>query len=319
MPSKASKCSDYTHPIQEVKSNNSGSYAAIMILFAHLGRRFSYRILFWLRMVLFYRLGLCFIIFLFHHQVIAFQRQIAITVDDLPFVGLNHLNLIIEAAKEQAVPLTGFVIAGTITRPKDWTVLHQFREAGLSLGNHTLTHANLNKISADQFIHEIDEADKILAPVMSKPKYFRYPYLAVGHGSKKEKVLAYLSAKHYRVAPITIDSKDFMFNQLLMAVPEEQRRTFFEYLKACYFDFIWQQTLAAEKRNKLAKQPERTQILLIHANLLNAYALPDLIQFYRQHGFSFVSLDEALQTVKAPHLPKPQVVEEAPDAFLEWD
>ena len=37
------------------------------------------------------------------------------------------------------------------------------------------------------------------------------------------------------------------------------------------------------------------QILLIHANLLNSYLLGDVIQLYKQNGYKFITLTEALE------------------------
>jgi peptidoglycan-N-acetylglucosamine deacetylase len=224
-------------------------------------------------------------------QQIAQKRVIAITIDDLPFVGKSknlHLNMILDAIKTNDIPVTAFVIAGEI-EPKNWQMLHKFREAGLGLGNHTLSHINLNKVDTMAYIQDIEAADKILLPVLTEPRYFRYPYLAMSEGNKKNKVLKYLAAKNYQIAPITIDSKDFIFNQLLLAVPAKERRGFLKVLKPCYLYFLWQQTLKAEKKHQ-------SQILLIHANLLNAYVLPDIINLYRKKGFSFISLGDALKT-----------------------
>ena len=224
------------------------------------------------------------------------KRELAITIDDLPFVGDSknfHLDMIINAIKIGEIPATGFIIAGQVEK-KNWQMLHKFRDAGLELGNHTLSHANLNKMDSDSYIHEIDAADKILTPVLTEPKYFRYPYLAMSDGAKKDKILNHLASKNYHIAPITIDSRDFVFNQLLLAVPERERRTFLNVLKPCYLNFIWQQTLKAEEIH----HSEQAQILLIHANLLNAYVLPDIINLYKQNGFTFVSLGEALKTLK---------------------
>lgn len=227
------------------------------------------------------------------HQSFA-QRLVALTIDDLPFVGDSknfHLNMIIEAIKNSEIPAIGFIIAKEVT-PQNLPMLQKFHDAGLGLGNHTLSHANLNKMHPDAYIQEIATADKILSPVLTEPKYFRYPYLVMGEGNKKNKVLQYLSSKNYQVAPISIDSKDFIFNQLLLSVPEKERRNFLSVLKACYLDFIWQQTLKAEENSRKPSQP---QILLIHANLLNAYVLPDLINLYKQNGFTFISLEDALK------------------------
>lgn len=256
------------------------------------------------------------------HNGFAHKREIALTIDDLPFVGKSHLHQIIRAIKANDIPVTGFVIAGNIS-PANWQLLRQFREAGLGLGNHTLSHANLNTIAVDNYIQEIDAADKILQTVMTEPKYFRYPYLAMSHGPKKEKVLQHLLAKNYQIAPITIDSRDFVFNQLLASVSPSERPGFLAVLKPCYLDFIWQQTLKAEERNRLRHKPDEPQILLIHANLLNAYVLPDLINFYRQNGFTFVSLDEALKTNGERQIARgktlPSKTDADLDSYLAWD
>lgn len=224
------------------------------------------------------------------------KRTLALTIDDLPFVGESqnfHLNMIINTLKSNEIPATGFIIAGEVTN-RNWPMLRKFREAGFGLGNHTMTHKSLNKIATNAYIQEIDEADKILSPLMTEPKYFRYPYLTMGTGNKKDKVLDYLSIKNYHVAPVTIDSRDFVFNQLLLGVAEPERRHFLTLLKPCYLDYIWQQTLKAEEHNQLAHKPDQPQILLIHANLLNAYVLPDIIQLYREKGYQFVKLSDAL-------------------------
>nr|HAT8712671.1 polysaccharide deacetylase family protein [Legionella jordanis] len=270
----------------------------------------------------------------FSNLSLAQKREIAITIDDLPFVGESknfHLNMIIDALKSNEVPATGFVIAREVTQD-NWTMLRKFHDAGLGLGNHTYSHANLNKMNAGAYIQEIDAADKILLPIMTEPKYFRYPYLAMSHGAKKDKVLQFLGAKNYQIAPITIDSKDFLFNQLLYAVPENERRSFLEVLKPCYIDFIWKQTLKAEEHSKLAHKPEQPQILLIHANLLNAYVLPDILNLYKQNGFNFISLEEALKNSddntkilvkkqKAKTEGKPTVAWRDPgvENYMEWD
>lgn len=237
----------------------------------------------------------------FFNSCFAHAKQIAITIDDLPFVGEYrnfHLNMIVKTLSEQEVPATGFIIAREV-RPDNWQALHRFRDAGFGLGNHTYSHANLNQLQTDAYIEEIQQADTILAPVLTSPKYFRYPYLAMGNGAKKNDILCYLAQKHYEIAPITIDSKDFVFNQRLLSVPEIGRRAYLEELKPFYLDFIWQQTLKAESQNKTSRQPEQAQILLIHANLLNAYVLPDIIRLYKAQGYTFVNLHQALTTFKS--------------------
>ncbi|CDZ77080.1 polysaccharide deacetylase family sporulation protein PdaB [Legionella massiliensis] len=230
-------------------------------------------------------------------------REIAITIDDLPLVAskmdtpgnqqraTERFNKIIEALTENKVPATGFVIAGAIAKGQ-WAFLEQFRKAGFDLGNHTYSHYNLNQMSAEKYIADVARADKILTPLMTEPKYFRYPYLAEGSKASKPKVLDYLNENHYVIAPVTIDSKDFRFNEQLYHVPYRSREAYVNKLKPRYLAYIWEQTLRAEKRSK--GQPVK-QILLIHANLLNSYALPDIIQMYKNNGYTFITLTEALK------------------------
>lgn len=256
----------------------------------------------------------------------AIDKTIAITIDDLPFVGEYrnfHLKLIMDALQAEHVPATGFIIASEV-RNDNWDMLRQLRDAGISLGNHTLTHANLNELKTSEFINEISAADKILLPVMTSPKYFRYPYLAVSSGDKKNKVLCYLANNDYEVAPISVDSKDFVFNQRLLAVTQKERRDYFDELKPFYLDFIWDQTLKAEDHNRYHHNSQQAQILLVHANLLNAYALTDIIHLYKQNGYRFVTLEDALKNFKENiHCAKKSTNTVKADAmiekFIDWD
>lgn len=242
------------------------------------------------------------------------DREIAITIDDLPLVAskmntpgnqqrsTERFGKIVQALRDNKVPAIGFVIGGAIEKGQ-WAFIEEFRNAGLMIGNHTYTHRSLNHIGAEKYIEDVARADKVLAPVLTEPKYFRYPYLAEGNKKTKPIVLEYLTANHYTVAPVTIDSKDFQFNEQLYKVPYHSRESYVEKLKPRYLAYIWQQTLKAEKHAN--GQPVK-QILLIHANLLNSYALNDIIQMYKKNGYKFISLTEALKnpapviTFKAP-------------------
>lgn len=232
-------------------------------------------------------------------------KQVAITIDDLPFVGsANHhpgklqrererFLKIMEALQQKQAPATGFVIAGSIEKDQ-WSLLEQFKNAGFAIGNHTYSHPSLNSTSAESYIQNIHKADKILAPIMSTPKYFRYPYLAESSGLKKQQVYDYLQANGYTIAPVTIDSKDFRFNDQLFRIPYRQRPSRLPSLKKRYLAYMWQQTQRAERQN-LKKGEASQQILLIHANLINAHAMRDIIDMYREHGYTIVSLETIMK------------------------
>jgi peptidoglycan/xylan/chitin deacetylase (PgdA/CDA1 family) len=234
------------------------------------------------------------------------EREIAITIDDLPFVGSatntpanlkrtqDRFMAIVKVLRDNNIPATGFAIGGAIAK-NEWDLLETFRNQGFALGNHTYTHKSLGGMSAENYIADIARADEKLAQVMTEPKYFRYPYLAEGTGIKKQKVLEYLTTHQYTVAPVTIDSKDYEFNAQFYRIPYRKRAQNIQQFKKRYLAYIWKQTLAAENRaKKIAGQPVK-QILLIHANLLNSLCLEDVIHMYQQNGYTFISLADALK------------------------
>ena len=234
-------------------------------------------------------------------------KEIAITIDDLPFVGTTHnkpgnlrrekerFMLMLESIKKHQVPAVGFVVAGTIEKDQ-WQLLEAFHDAGLTIGNHTHTHANLNRTPAKTYMDDIAKADRVLEPLMEGPKFFRYPYLAEGKGSTKEQVREYLWQNNYIIAPVTVDSKDFKFNQRLLSIHWRSRQKHINRIKNQYLNYIWRQTLRAER---IAGDKPVKQILLIHANYLNAYVMDDLIQMYKDKGYTFITLEEALKPVTA--------------------
>ena len=256
----------------------------------------------------------CLCALLFVSNCFSQTQEIAITIDDLPLVGskmntpgnqqraTERFTKIVQALTENNVPATGFVIAGSIGNGQ-WAFLEQFRNAGFLIGNHTYSHYNLNQMNAEKYIADVDRADKLLTPLFTEPKYFRYPYLAEGSKKTKPQVLEYLNAHHYTIAPVTIDSKDFAFNEELYKVPFRSREAYVSKIKPRYLAYIWRETLRAEKRAN--GQPSK-QILLIHANVLNSYVLNDIIQMYKEHGYKFISLTEALEN-PAPALTFPAV------------
>jgi peptidoglycan/xylan/chitin deacetylase (PgdA/CDA1 family) len=245
-------------------------------------------------------------ILFFSDVAMAALKEVAITIDDLPLVGSTRgresnlrrekerfLN-ILNALKEKNAPATGFVVAGSIEKGQ-WALLEQFRDAGFIVGNHTYSHIALGSNRATRYIDNIKRADEKLAPLMTKPKYFRYPYLSEGNGKKKQEVLDYLAANDYIVAPVTIDSKDFRFNQQLFRVAYRSRPAYIPHLKRRYLAYIWKQTLRAEKNAMKKFNRPIKHILLLHANLINSHVMGDIIDMYRQNGYTIISLPEALK------------------------
>lgn len=235
----------------------------------------------------------------------ASEKTIVLTIDDLPFVGNTHNKagnlrrekqrfLKILAVLESArIPAVGFVIAGSIEQGQ-WQLLEQFKEAGLTIGNHTYSHRSLSHTSTSTYLSDINRADEILNPIISQPKFFRYPYLDEGRGQKKQQVYDYLESLNYQIAPVTIDSKDYRFNSRLLSIYWRSRVKYLPKIKHRYLNYIWQSTVQAEKKAAAHGNPQN-HVLLIHANLLNSLVLADLIKMYQDRGYKFISMKQWLE------------------------
>lgn len=233
--------------------------------------------------------------------------QVALTIDDLPYLGKaigdpgkirrenNRFKIILNTLIEQHIPATGFVVTDSI-EPGQWELLNEFHQAGNIIGNHTHDHIKLKTTNGEEFIKSIDRADKILAPLLSHPKYFRFPYLTRSKSCKTNLLVKeYLTKNNYVIAPVTIDAKDFYLNQQLHAIPWRRRKKMLPAFRHRYMDLINHQIDKAER--KAMKQAHRPikQILLIHMNTLNAHFLSDIIKLFRKRGYEFISLPDALQ------------------------
>jgi len=232
--------------------------------------------------------------------------KVTLTIDDLPYVGNTKQDpgklrrerkrflQVLATLKEYHIPASGFVVANSI-EPGQWELLEQFHQAGNIIANHSYSHMNLNSHSASQFMNDVQKAGTILQPLMSDPKYFRYPFLATGRNCQTYlQVQDDLKQQGYVIVPVTIDSKDFKLNYRLHAIPWRQRKSYLPSFKRRYLNATWASAKKAQAKTMKVMHRPVTQIMLIHMNTLNAYFLGDLIHMMQKHGYQFVSLPEAM-------------------------
>ncbi len=230
----------------------------------------------------------------------------AITIDDVPrggdgggkgYVAIRQMtDRLLAPFREQQVPVTGFVIAGR----RDGMDEDQFRQildawlgAGAALGSHSFSHLNLNEIPLEQYTADIMKAEPVLRAALGARGrslvYFRHPFLFTGPTPEiKQGLQAFLANHGYRVAPVTIDNADYQWAALYTR-PEFRERVRQEYLP--YLESV---VAFFEERSSEVVGREFPQVMLLHANELNADMMPALLDMFRSRGYAFVSLDEAL-------------------------
>ncbi len=233
----------------------------------------------------------------------------AITIDDLPFVGspnsaediFANTRKLMAPIKAQKIPVTGFVIGSGLARFPDDTsrsILKIWLDAGAELGNHTWTHPDYNHIPPEAYEAEILKNDaylhKLLDPI--KINHFRAPYLHEGLNlASRHRLRSFLKEHGYQDGPVTFDDEDYLFAHVYNDALKKGDSATAERVYKEYVPYMESIVRFFEKRARAVLGRECAQILLIHASRLNARAMPDLIEMFRKRHYRFVSLKTALK------------------------
>jgi peptidoglycan/xylan/chitin deacetylase (PgdA/CDA1 family) len=245
-------------------------------------------------------------------QPAAGVRRVAITIDDGPVVNeMRDLEAfqristgLIEALKAEKVPATIFINERqlNVTGQRDGraAVLDQWLDAGFDLGNHTYSHPSLNKVPLWQFGDDVVKGEVIMRPLLERRGrrlvWFRYPFLHSGLTAEiHQGIVDFLDQRQYRVAPVTVDYADYTFAGVYRNQSTNGQSDVAAKIKQAYLDQTDVGFEYAEKASLELFGREIAQILLIHCNELNSVTLRESIARIRARGYSFISLDEAMQ------------------------
>ena len=236
----------------------------------------------------------------------ALSQEVAVTVDDLPSHGAlppgmtrsDIARSILKSLKDAHAPkVYGFVNAKKLElHPEDIEVLKLWRGAGFPLGNHTYAHLSLNASSADEFDKNVaaDEPELKLLMGHQNWRWFRYPYLWEGDTlEKRHAVRQYLKEHKYRVAQVTLDFEDYLWNGPYARCVEKNDAASIEWLKSSYMATATEYIGLGRKMATLIYGRDIRHVLLLHIGAFDAVMLPRLLNFMKNEGFKFVTLGEA--------------------------
>ncbi len=236
-------------------------------------------------------------------------RQVAITIDDLPYVGakqdyktiLNNTRALLQPLRQAGIPTVDFVVGnGTnhFTLEQKRELYGCWIESGAELGNHTWTHADFDTTSNLEFEYEILETDAELKEIFpgKRPRYFRAPYLNNGKNApKKAELNDFLRQNHWIEAPATFDSDEYYFATVFDKAMNARDLTVANRIAQIYVPYWKSLVEHFEGISMKVFGRECAQILLIHSNRLNARVMPQLIKIFRDKHYAFVSLEQAMR------------------------
>ncbi|MGA7155744.1 MAG: polysaccharide deacetylase family protein [Acidobacteriaceae bacterium] len=232
--------------------------------------------------------------------------QVAFTFDDLPAHGPlppgeyrpEPMRTILKVLKAEDMPqIYGFVNGfRTAEYPYQTELLREWIASGNALGNHTWSHPSLDKSSAKKYIHNIAEDEPVLEKVDPDGDWhwFRFPYLEEGDTmAKRDAVRDWLFAHHYRIAEVTIDFGDYMWNDAYARCSVKKDDAAIASLHESYLATADEYITYSRTLSQRLYGRDIPYVLLLHVGAFDAKMLPDLIGLFRKRGFTFVTLPKA--------------------------
>lgn len=246
------------------------------------------------------------------------NRRIAITIDDLPaarqsfvpqeledFKAFRKLNRnLLKAFAKRRAPVTGFVTEGW--RPQSWSpaqlvaLLDDWLDSGADLGNHTYSHPDLYATGMSRFQADVVLGEPLVGSTLTrrnrKLRYFRHPFLHIGRQPEdRQQLNSFLGDRGYEVAPVTIDTQDWLFAQVYGWARSRHDEPKAAAIRAAYLDYLGAMITNTRELAVETLQREPAQLLLLHANALNCDVAEQALDLIAGQGYSFVSLEEALE------------------------
>ena len=255
------------------------------------------------------------VIFMFCYQIINAQtREICITLDDLPAITYDYKNLefkreligkLIRTFRAYEIPAIGFVNEsklyenGKLSEQKV-DLLRTWLEAGYELGNHTYAHKDYHKVTFDKFTEDILKGERVCKDLVKEYDqqyiYFRHPFLHVGLDKTKHDLLKNFLGEHdYIEAPVSIDNDDYIFAYAYSKASFKGDQELMRKIGKDSVSYMEKKLLYFQRQSEKLLRRNVKQILLLHANLINADYLDDLAAMYQSLGYRFISMKEALE------------------------
>src|SRR5271166_40767 len=234
-------------------------------------------------------------------------QKLAITIDDLPQngelpPGVTRAeiakNVLAILKKRHVPPVYGFINAQKLEGSVDGAEALKLWAAAEPVGNHTYSHMDLEENTAPAFEREIEKDEPALELLTGDTKdnwhWFRYPYLHEGDTVEKRRAIrAYLKAHGYRIAQVTVDWEDYLWNTAYARCVAKGDTKSIEWLRSSYLSTASEFLDLGRAQAKLIYGHEINYVLLMHLGAFSSTILPDALDLLKKKGFKLVTLEEA--------------------------
>jgi peptidoglycan/xylan/chitin deacetylase (PgdA/CDA1 family) len=233
-------------------------------------------------------------------------QKVAITFDDLPLngdlpPGVTRVQVARDAIAilngRHAPAAYGFINAKKLEGNSDAAAALKIWAAAEPFGNHTYGHMDLNANPAEPFEREIEENEPSLELLAGKDRnwhWLRYPFLREGETVEKRRaVRAYLQAHGYRVAQVTLDWEDYLWNSAYARCAAKNDAQSVAWLKSSYLSIESAYLDLGRDLAKTVYGHDINHVLLLHLGAFSGTILPDALDLMQKKRFTFVTLEES--------------------------
>jgi polysaccharide deacetylase family sporulation protein PdaB len=191
-------------------------------------------------------------------------KKVALTFDDGP--DTVYTPQIMDILKEYKVKATFFLIGNRAQLFPD--VVKRMVREGHVVGNHSMTHANIAKLSKEKVYQEIKQAEDALKKLTGyRTALFRSPY-----GSLNSEQVKQIGSYNYKIIAWNVDSLD------------------------------WKSLSAEQVKYNILENAKEGSIILQHSSgsleedlTGSVAALPEVIKILQKAGYEFVTIPELLE------------------------
>ena len=231
---------------------------------------------------------------------VAQAQSVAFTFDDGPRLAGTPLmspqqrnQALLDALAAHHVQAALFVTCGNgANQPAGYALAQAWGQAGHAVGNHTMTHPDLNspKLSLAQYQQEISDCDRITSTLPGYQKWFRFTFLREGNTpEKRDGMRAFLQQTGYRNAYVSLDTSDWRLDEKLNEVLRASPQADLEAIKQAYLAHLRQRATAYRDLSRQLEGRDIPQVILMHHNLINALWLKDAIQQFIDMGWTITT------------------------------
>jgi peptidoglycan/xylan/chitin deacetylase (PgdA/CDA1 family) len=237
--------------------------------------------------------------------VLCSAQKLAITFDDLPQngdlpPGVTRVditrNTLAILKKRHVPPVYGFINSKKLEGSADGAEALKLWTAAEPVGNHTYSHLDLNQNTPEAFEREIAENEPALELLQPSGDWhwLRYPFLREGDTlEKRNAVRDYLKAHGYKIAQVTLDWEDYLWNSAYARCAAKNDGKSIEWLRSIYLNTASQYIDLDRELAKTLFGRDINYVLLMHLGSFSSTILPDALDLLKKKGFTLVTLEEA--------------------------